>query len=250
MIFKIYPLIWKLCCSFYLLLLIVIPANLSAQNKPVMFTDVTSKAGINFKYTIGDFTYKNILESSGSGITVFDFNNDGLMDLYLMNGAYLQGISDPDGKVFKNAHNELYKNNGDGTFTEVSKKAGVGGHQWSEAAGAIDLDNDGYQDLYVLNYGPNIFYHNNGDGTFRDITGSLGLAGPEKLNGFTKWSIGVSFWDTKTTAEAIEQQLIEQRNIERRQQTDPIPTGRVYLQSAPQMAPQADPKVRRMGERP
>ena len=185
----------KLYCSFSLLLLIVLSANLSAQNKPVMFTDVTTKAGINFKYTIGDFSYKNILESSGSGITVFDYNNDGLMDLYLMNGAYLEGISDPEGKVFKNAHNELYKNNGNGTFTEVSEKAGVGGHQWSEAAGAIDLDNDGFQDLYVLNYGPNIFYHNNGDGTFRDITSSLGLAGPEKLNGFTKWSIGVSFWD-------------------------------------------------------
>ena len=63
------------------------------------------------------------------------------------------------------------------------------------AAGAIDLDKDGYQDLYVLNYGPNVFYHNNGNGTFSDITTSLDLAGPEKLNGFTKWSIGVSFWD-------------------------------------------------------
>ena len=63
------------------------------------------------------------------------------------------------------------------------------------AAGAIDLDNDGYQDLYVLNYGPNVFYHNNGNGTFTDITSSLGLSGPDKLNGFIKWSIGVSFWD-------------------------------------------------------
>ena len=186
---------YRIFSSFCLLLLILFPAKISAQNKPAMFTDVTGKAGINFKYTIGDFSYKNILESSGSGITIFDYNNDGLMDLYLMNGAYLEGISDPEGKVFKNAHNELYKNNGDGTFTEVSKIAGVGGHQWSEAAGAIDLDNDGYQDLYVLNYGPNIFYHNNGNGTFKDVTTSLGLAGPEKLNGFTKWSIGVSFWD-------------------------------------------------------
>src|ERR1035437_8642226 len=80
-------------------------------------------------------------------------------------------------------------------FTDVTQKAGIAGHNWCMAAGAIDLDNDGYQDLYVLNYGPNVFYHNNGDGTFKDITNSLGLAGPEKLNGFTKWSIGVSFWD-------------------------------------------------------
>ena len=87
---------------------------------------MTEKAGIDFKYTIGDYSYKNIIESSGSGITVFDYNNDGLMDLYMMNGTYLEGISDPEGKVFKNSHNELYKNNGNGTFTEVTEKAGVG----------------------------------------------------------------------------------------------------------------------------
>jgi hypothetical protein len=179
----------------FCLFLMCIPVLLSAQKKKVMFTDITQKAGINFKYTIGDYSYKNIIESSGSGITVFDYNNDGLMDIYLMNGTYLEGISDPEGKVFKKSHNELYKNNGNGTYTEVSEKAGVAGHQWSMAAGAIDLDNDGFQDLYVLNYGPNVFYHNNGNGTFSDITEKLGLGGPDKLNGFTKWSIGVSFWD-------------------------------------------------------
>jgi enediyne biosynthesis protein E4 len=178
-----------------LIILIGLPMVLTAQNKDIIFTDATKKAGITFKYTIGDFSYKNLIESSGSGITVFDYNNDGLMDLYLMNGTYLEGISDAKGKVFRNSHNDLYRNNGNGTFTEVSKTAGVGVGQWSEAAGAIDIDNDGYQDLYVLNYGPNIFFKNNGNGTFSDITNSLGLAGPEKLNGFIKWSIGVSFWD-------------------------------------------------------
>ena len=175
--------------------LILISFDSSAQKKNVIFTDITKKAGITFKYTFGDDSYKNIIESSGSGITIFDYNNDGLMDLYLMNGAYLEGISDPGGIKYKDSHNELYKNNGNGTFTEVSKTAGVGGHQWSMAAGPIDLDNDGFQDLYVLNFGPNVFYHNNGNGTFKDITASLGLTGPDKLNGFAKWSIGVSFWD-------------------------------------------------------
>jgi hypothetical protein len=179
----------------YFLIFLFLPTLLTAQKKSILFTDVTQKAGIDFKYTFGDDTYKNILESSGSGITVFDYNNDGFMDIYMMNGKYLEGISDKNGEKYKNAHNSLYKNNGNGTFTEVTQKAGIAGHNWCMAAGAIDLDNDGYQDLYVLNYGPNVFYHNNGDGTFKDITNSLGLAGPEKLNGFTKWSIGVSFWD-------------------------------------------------------
>lgn len=182
----------------YFLFLMCIPALLFAQKKNIMFTDITSKAGINFKYSIGDYSYKNILESSGSGITVFDFNNDGFMDIYLMNGKYLEGISDPDGKVFENSHNELYKNNGNGTFTNVTEKVGLAGKNWSMAASAIDIDNDGYQDLYVLNFGQNVFYHNNGNGTFSDITVSLGLGGPNKLNGFTKWSIGASFWDYNT----------------------------------------------------
>ena len=186
----------EVCRGFiYSLFLMSIPALLCAQKNNVMFTDITSKAGIGFKYTFGDYSYENILESSGSGITVFDYNNDGLMDLYMMNGTYLEGISDHKGKVFKDTSNKLYKNNGNGTFSEVTKIAGLDDRNWSMAAGAVDLDNDGYQDLYLLNYGPNVFYHNNGNGTFSDITSSLGLKGPDMLNGFTKWSIGVSFWD-------------------------------------------------------
>jgi hypothetical protein len=181
--------------SFYVILFFCIPTLLIAQNKQIQFTDVTQKAGIDFKYTFGDDSYVNILESSGSGVTVFDYNNDGFMDLYLLNGKYLEGISDADGKKYKNYHNELYKNNGNGTFTKVTQKSGLAGSSWGEAASAIDLDHDGFQDLYVLNYGPNVFYHNNGNGTFTDITSKLGLQGPDKLNGFTKWSIGVSFFD-------------------------------------------------------
>jgi hypothetical protein len=173
----------------------VISFQLSAQKKSVVFTDITSRSGIDFKYTFGDYSYKNILESSGSGITVFDYNNDNLMDLFMMNGTYIEGISDQGGKKFSNTPDRLYKNNGNGKFTEVSKSAGLDDRNWSMAAGAIDYDNDGDQDLYLLNYGPNVFYRNNGNGTFADITTNLDLGGPEKLNGFVKWSIGVSFWD-------------------------------------------------------
>lgn len=182
----------KLNNFFYALLWICVTGSLSAQ---VRYTDIAAGAGIDFKYTFGDFSYENILESSGSGITVFDYNNDGFMDLYMLQGNYLEGISDPEGKVVEGSYNKLYKNNGDGTFTDVSKASGLDDLHWSMAAGAIDMDNDGFQDLYLLNYGDNVFYHNNGNGTFSDITEVLGLRGPADLNGFTKWSIGVSFWD-------------------------------------------------------
>ncbi|MCX6302401.1 MAG: CRTAC1 family protein, partial [Bacteroidia bacterium] len=177
------------------LFLTIIFFKLAAQNPKVVFKDVTKKAGIDFKYTFGDYHYENILESSGSGITVFDYNNDQLMDVYMMNGTYIEGVSDKGGLVFKNTRDKLYKNNGDGTFSDVSAKAGVDDTNWSMAAGAVDFDNDGDEDLFLLNYGPNVFYRNNGNGTFTDITDFLGLRGPEKLNGFIKWSIGVSFWD-------------------------------------------------------
>jgi hypothetical protein len=182
----------RLVCG---LLLFSVSFQSSAQKKSIVFKDITNQAGIDFKYTFGDYSYKNILESSGSGITVFDYNNDLLMDLYMMNGTYIQGVSDPEGKIFTNTPDRLYRNNGNGTFTEVSKQAGVDDTNWSMAAGAIDYDNDGDEDLFLLNYGPNVFYRNNGNGTFTDITNSIGLRGPEKLNGFVKWSIGVSFWD-------------------------------------------------------
>jgi hypothetical protein len=176
-------------------LLILSVCSLLAYPQKVVFTDITKQAGIDFRYTIGDFSYVNIIESSGSGITVFDYNNDGMMDLLMLNGTWLEGISDNEGKIFRNTTDKLYKNNGNSTFNEVSKTAGLADTHWSMSAAPIDYDNDGDQDLLLLNYGPNIFFRNNGNGTFTDITSQTGLRGPEKLNGFTKWSIGASYLD-------------------------------------------------------
>jgi hypothetical protein len=167
----------------------------SCRTDQEFFTEVSNEAGIDFHYNFGDYTYENILESSGSGVTVFDYDGDGFMDLYLMNGTWLEGISDAEGQVFRNSSNKLFHNQGDGSFREVSGEAGVDDMHWSMAAGAIDYDQDGDQDLYLLNYGPNRFYENKGDGTFVDMADSLGLRGPDQLNGFLKWSVGVSFWD-------------------------------------------------------
>ena len=159
------------------------------------FEDVTAQAGITFRYNFGDFTYDNILESSGSGVAVFDYDGDGKMDILFLNGRYIEGVSDPKGRVFSNARNALYRNNGDGTFTDVTEKAGLGGSHWSMAATIADLDGDGLEDIFLSNYGPNTFFHNNGDGTYSDWTEKVGLQGPETLNGFVKWSVGAVAFD-------------------------------------------------------
>ncbi len=159
------------------------------------FEDVTAQTGITFRYNFGDFTYDNILESSGSGVAVFDYDGDGKMDILFLNGRYIEGVSDPKGLVFSNAKNALYRNNGDGTFTDVTEKAGLGGSHWSMAATIADLDGDGLEDIFLSNYGPNTFFHNNGDGTYSDWTEKAGLQGPDTLNGFVKWSVGAAAFD-------------------------------------------------------
>ncbi len=169
-------------------------SNVHAQSVPT-FIDRTTTSGIDFQYTFGDHTYENIMESSGAGISILDYNQDGNYDIYLLNGTYLEGISSPDGEIHAGSSNQLYRNNGNGTFTEVSQQAGVDNKQWSMAAGVYDYDHDGDEDIYLANYGPNVFYLNNGDGTFTDITEKLGLEGPSTLNGFTKWSVSVAFLD-------------------------------------------------------
>jgi hypothetical protein len=166
-----------------------------ADRERLRFTDVTEGAGIRFRYTFGDTTYRNILESSGSGVTVFDYDGDGDLDLYLLNGTYLEGISTADGRRSAGTPDELYRNNGDGTFTEVGTRAGLDDRRWSMAAAPLDYDGDGDPDLFLANYGPNAFYRNNGDGTFTEIAGGLGLLGPETVSGFTKWSVGGGWWD-------------------------------------------------------
>ena len=175
------------------IILLILSGKAFSQSQ--VFEDVTSKAGIDFRYNFGDYTYENILESSGSGITIFDYDADGYMDLLMLSGTYLEGISDTEGKGFKDSTDKLYRNNGDGTFTDVTRVSGLIDFHWSMAAAAVDYDNDGDTDIFLLNYGPNVFFRNNGDGTFTDITDITGLRGPETLNGFIKWSVGAAFWD-------------------------------------------------------
>ncbi len=169
--------------------LVLVGFALSAEPKLPVFTDITDAAGIRFKHSYGDYEMSNIVEAAGSGACVFDYNGDGLMDIYFVNGRWQKEVNDNRGRELKDKlFNALYRNNGDGTFTDVAEQAGVLGHGMGFGCSAADFDNDGDVDLYVLNYGPNEFFRNNGDGTFTDISAQSGLADPH-------WSLSAPWID-------------------------------------------------------
>lgn len=171
-----------------LLLLLILDASF-AQDEWPQFTDVTESAGIQFTHSIGDDKLDNIIESTGAGCAFFDYNNDGLLDIYLVNGSYLKGINSIRGRHLEGKlKNALYHNNGDGTFTDVSEKTGVADVGFGMGCVIGDYDNDGDADLFVTNYGPDVLYQNNGDGTFSDVTKQAGLEDD-------RWGIGASFFD-------------------------------------------------------
>jgi hypothetical protein len=151
---------------------------LAAQEQQLpVFTDITKDSGVTFKHSYGDHHLDNIVEGTGAGVCMFDFDNDGLLDLYFVTGVWTKGVSDNEGRDLRGKFsNRLYKNLGNGRFVDVTEKAGVGGKGiFSSACSAADYDDDGSVDLYVLNYGENVLYHNNGDGTFTDVTEKSGL---------------------------------------------------------------------------
>ena len=142
----------------------------------IYFTDVTKAAGLNFRQSYGDHHMDNIVKGTGTGVCVFDYNNDGLMDIYFPNGKWTKGVDDNEGRELRGKlSNHLFRNNGDGTFTDVTVQAGLGGAHYSLGCAAADYDNDGFVDLLVLNYGQNELFHNNGDGTFTDVAAKAGL---------------------------------------------------------------------------
>jgi hypothetical protein len=161
-----------LCASgMYLILL----SRSSAQNtRPaaIQFTNVTESAGIKFKHFKGNKGISINREEFGPGVCVADFDGDGWQDIYLVNGRdlYDRGIS---------VTNALYRNNHDGTFTDVTEKAGVPGTGYGLGCVWGDFDNDGFPDLFVTQYGKNVLYRNNGNGTFTDVTDRAGVAGLE-----------------------------------------------------------------------
>jgi hypothetical protein len=156
------------------------PPPAPQAQSPVTFSDITASTGINFKRAPSFTTVKYLIEAVGGGVAMFDYDNDGRMDLFFTNGAALKDPMPkseiPDKRDTK-YWNRLYHQKADGTFEDVTETAGVKGSGFSMGVAAADYDNDGDTDLFVTGYGGNYLYRNNGEGTFADVSKSTGVAG-------------------------------------------------------------------------
>jgi hypothetical protein len=159
------------------------PAQLSTGAIPVRFTDVRQAAGITFKQDATMSEDKNYIETMGNGLGWIDYDQDGLMDLYFVQSAAAEWYKPPHP-----LRSALYHNNGDGTFTDVTEKAGVGAEGlYGQGVAVGDYDNDGYPDMLVTGYGHTILYHNNGDGTFTDVTAKAGVGDEGNWSASAGW---------------------------------------------------------------
>jgi enediyne biosynthesis protein E4 len=163
------------------------PAVTSTPSSDVQFIDVAEHAGLNVPNVWGGVEHKRvIIETKGSGIAFFDYDNDGWLDIYLTNGSRLDAHWAPG--TAPTTH--LFKNNRDGTFTDVTEKSGLGRSGWQTGVCIGDYDNDGWDDLFCTFWGHNILFHNNGNGTFTDVTQKAGLTQSKG-----RWGTGCSFVD-------------------------------------------------------
>ena len=150
------------------------------------FTNIAREAGVTAVTVFGgERSNRYLLETTGCGVAVFDYDNDGRLDIFLVNGTTLDGF--PKGAE---PTSHLYRNKGDGTFEDVTARAGVGAHGWGQGAATGDYDNDGDEDLFVTYYGQNRLYRNNGDGTFAEMTERAGLKSTR-----LRWGTGTAFID-------------------------------------------------------
>jgi len=152
----------------------------------VNFVNVARESGLNVKTIFGgEHKNKYLLETTGCGVAFYDYDNDGWLDIFLVNGTRLEGF--PAGQA---PTSHLFKNNRDGTFTDVTAQAGLLHSGWGQGVCIGDYDNDGNEDLFVTYFGKNVLYHNNGNGTFTDVTEKAGVGGSGK-----RWNTGCAFLD-------------------------------------------------------
>jgi len=161
-------------------------SSASPSDLGVTFLDVARESGLNAKTTYGgEHTNKYLLETTGCGVAFYDFDNDGWLDIFLVNGSRLEGFA-----AGQAPSSYLFKNNRDGTFTDITQKAGLTHSGWGQGVCIGDYDNDGFEDLFVSYFGKNVLYRNRGDGTFLDVSEKAGLAGNPK-----RWNTGCAFVD-------------------------------------------------------
>jgi enediyne biosynthesis protein E4 len=157
---------------------------------PITFEDIASRAGVRFTTENSPTPEKHQPETMPGGVALFDYDNDGLLDIYLVNGAEMPSLEKTGPKYY----NRLFHNNGNGTFRDVTERAGVAGAGYGMGVAVGDYDNDGWPDLFVANVNGNQLFHNNGDGTFMDVTAKAGLSGAV-YNGWKMWSISAGWFD-------------------------------------------------------
>jgi len=166
-------------------------AKKSAEPSTIRFENIVDKLNIHFKYEASATSQKYLPETMGSGIALFDYDNDGRLDIFVVNGAHIEDPMPKGAAPVKDSPkywNRLYRQRKDGTFEDVTEKAGLAGIGYGMGVAVGDYDNDGYDDLYVTAFGGNHLYHNNGNGTFTDVTESAGVGG-------SGWSTSAAFFD-------------------------------------------------------
>ncbi|MFZ0745348.1 MAG: CRTAC1 family protein [Terracidiphilus sp.] len=171
------------CVVLFFSILHALPqtAEHGASEPTITFQDITQKAGIHFVHNSGAFGGKYLPETMGPGVAFIDYDNDGWPDIFLVNGM------DWPGHVTKRSTPKLYHNNRDGTFTDVTKEAGLDVEMYGMGVAVGDYDNDGYDDLFVTAVGQSHLFHNNGNGTFSDVTQKAGLWGPNEFSTSAAW---------------------------------------------------------------
>ncbi len=153
---------------------------------PPQFTDVAGESGLRFRHEFGAKRVENLLQTTGAGCAFLDYDNDGWLDAFMVNGTTLDESGAPVAAGAK--RHGLFHNDGDGTFSRVTQTAGLGESTYGQGCACADYDGDGWTDIYVTNYGPNRLYRNRGDGTFEDVSAKAGVADP-------RWSTGAVFFD-------------------------------------------------------
>lgn len=164
-------------------------ASHQSADWPIAFEDAIHRSNIHFLLANSISPQRYSIETMAGGVAVFDYNNDGLLDIFFTNGAEIPSL-EKSGPGF---YNRLFRNNGDGTFTDVTETAGLSGAGYSMGVAAGDYDNDGFVDIYVAGFNRNQLFHNNGDGTFTDVTEKAGVSGV--IRGGKPWSVAAGWID-------------------------------------------------------